>query len=89
MTTITSSEFNQNSSKAQKAAESAPVFITKRGKLSQVLMSYADYQKLAGNRKSALEALTPPPDIAEAMEDIEFEIPPRSKAQRRPVDFED
>ena len=87
MTTITSSEFNQNSSKAQKAAESAPVFITKRGKLSQVLMSYADYQRLTGKQRSAADILRglEHPDVA----DIELDIPPRSKAKRRPVDFGD
>ena len=37
----------------------------------------------------ALEALTPPPELAAALNDIELEIPPRSKAQRRPVDFEE
>lgn len=89
MTTITSREFNQNASKAQKAAETAPVFITRRGELAHVLMNYADYQKFTKQSKSALEALTPPSDIAQAMEDIDFDIPPRSKAQRRPVDFED
>ncbi|MDO5091074.1 MAG: type II toxin-antitoxin system Phd/YefM family antitoxin [Cardiobacteriaceae bacterium] len=85
MTTITNSEFQQDSRKAQKAAETAPVFITKRGKPAQVLMSYADYQKLADKRPSAADTLRalPHPDVA----DIELDIPPRSKAQRRPVEF--
>lgn len=39
--------------------------------------------------KTALEALTPPPELAAALNNIELEIPPRSKAQRRPVDFEE
>ena len=89
MLTISSSEFNQNASKAQKATEDGVVFITNRGKLAQVLMSYADYQKLAGKHQSALEALTPPADIAAGMEDMDFDLPPRSQAQRRPVDFEE
>lgn len=37
----------------------------------------------------ALEALTAPPELAEALADIELDIPPRSKAQRRPVSFAD
>lgn len=37
----------------------------------------------------ALEALTPPPELTEALADIELDIPPRSKAQRRPVSFAD
>ncbi|EHM55633.1 hypothetical protein [Cardiobacterium valvarum] len=39
--------------------------------------------------KTALEALTPPPELAAALNNIELEILPRSKAQRRPVDFEE
>lgn len=86
MTTITSREFNQNASKAQKAAETAPVFITRRGELAHVLMNYAEYQKLTKQSKSAANVLLNlnHPDVA----DIELDIPPRSKAQRRSVDFE-
>jgi hypothetical protein len=39
--------------------------------------------------QTALEALTPPPELAEALADIELNIPPRSKRQRRPVNFAD
>lgn len=39
--------------------------------------------------KTALEVLTPPPELAEALADVEPDIPPRSKAQRRPVNFAD
>ena len=41
MTTITSRYFNQHTSKVQKAAERAPVIITRRGEPSHVLMSIA------------------------------------------------
>ena len=85
MTVITSREFNQNIGKAQKAALNAPVIITKRGNPTFVLMSYTEYErKITPVFKSALEALAPTdPDVA----DIEFELQPRSRGQRRPVEF--
>lgn len=86
MTVMTSREFNQKTSLAQKHAQTAPVIITNRGKPMFVLMKYDDYQQSKPFR-SALEALTPPPEIAEALAEIEFELQPRSRAQRRPVDF--
>lgn len=39
--------------------------------------------------QTALEVLTPPPELAEALADVELDIPPRSKRQRRPVSFAD
>lgn len=110
MTTITSRYFNQHTSKVQKAAERAPVIITRRGEPSHVLMSIADFRRLTGEAvpeqpstprpgslleylmnaepanqwRNAAEMLTPSDP---AVADIELEIPPRSKAQRRPVEF--
>ena len=106
MTTITSRYFNQHTSKVQKAAERAPVIITRRGEPSHVLMSIADFRRLAepaphdvlaylmnadhpaepatSTARNAYEYLTP---SNPAVADTELEIPPRSKAQRRPVEF--
>ena len=83
---MTSREFNQHTYRAQQEAEKSPVVITNRGRPAHVLLSYADYQKLTGGRRSALETLQSLnyPDTAA---DIELEVPPRSKAQRPPVDF--
>ena len=83
---MTSRELNQHTYRAQQEAEKSPVVITNRGRPAHVLLSYADYQKLTGGRRSALEALQSLnyPDTAA---DIELEIPPRSKAQRQPVNF--
>jgi prevent-host-death family protein/antitoxin of toxin-antitoxin stability system len=49
-------------------------------------MTYAEYEKTLQSKsvRSGLDALTPL-DAA----DIELELQPRSRAQRRPVDFED
>ena len=85
MKIITSREFNQNLGKAQKAALTAPVIITNRGEPAFVLMSYTEYEhQTTPVFRSALEALAPSdPDVA----DIEFELQPRSRGQRRPVEF--
>ncbi|STZ76862.1 type II toxin-antitoxin system prevent-host-death family antitoxin [Bergeriella denitrificans] len=88
MQTFSSREFNQRTSQAQKAAQVAPVFITKRGKPDLVLISHAEYLRLAGKKQTMLEALTPPPELAAAMADVDMEIPPRSTAQRPAVEFE-
>lgn len=82
---MTSREFNQNTSLAQKYAQTAPVIITNRGKPAYVPVKYEEFQN-AKPIKSALEALTPPPEIAEALAQIDFETPPRS-TKRRLVDF--
>ncbi|MCF7529116.1 type II toxin-antitoxin system Phd/YefM family antitoxin [Neisseria lisongii] len=87
MQIFSSREFNQRTSQAQKAAATAPVIITHRGVPAQVLLSYADYQKLTGKPQTALEALTPCAELSAELENIEFDLPPRSNTQRPPVDF--
>lgn len=86
MTVMTSREFNQRVSAAQKAAQVAPVIITNRGEPAYVLMSYVEYEKNLHHQTSmsALEALMPRDDA-----DVELELQPRSRGQRRPVDFGD
>ena len=46
VTTFSSREFNQNTSRAKKAAVEGPVFITDRGKPAHVLLSIDDYRRL-------------------------------------------
>lgn len=84
MTTITlsSREFNQNSSGAKKAAEKGPVIITDRGKPAHVLLSFEHYEKLSGKKKSIVELLSMP-----GMEDIEFDPPKLEDDFFRPADF--
>ena len=73
---MTSREFARNTYRAQQEAEKSPFVITNRGRSAHVLLSYAEYQKLTGGRRSALEALQSLnyPDTAA---DIELEISPR------------
>lgn len=86
MTVMTNQEFKQNVSQAQKTAQTEPVIITNRGEPAYVLMTYTEYEKTLQSKsvRSGLDALMPL-DAA----DIELELQPRSRAQRRPVDFED
>ena len=66
VTTLSSREFNQDTSGAKKAARKGPVFITDRGQPAHVLMSIEDYRRLAGGQFSLLEAIvqTGAPDFA-------------------------
>src|SRR6202034_984454 len=60
VTTLSSREFNQDTSRAKKAAQRGPVFITDRGRPAHVLLSIEEYQKLAGRSKTLAEALHMP-----------------------------
>lgn len=81
ITTISSREFNQDTSGAKKAARQGPVFITDRGKPAHVLLSIEDYQKLTGLNADIVDLLVMP----EAA-DIDFETA-RAVITHRPVDL--
>ncbi|WP_373507134.1 type II toxin-antitoxin system Phd/YefM family antitoxin [Thiocapsa sp.] len=81
VTTISSRELDQDIGRAKKAAKHGPVFITDRGKLSHVLLSAEDYQRLAGKRRNLVDALSMP-----SLSEIDFE-PARLTIQSRTVDF--
>ena len=81
ITTLSSREFNQDTSRAKKASSKGPVFITDRGKPAHVLLSMEEYQRLSGQRRSILEALSMP-----GLGDIEFD-PPKLQISIKPVDF--
>ena len=72
-TKLSSREFNQDTSKAKRAAKRGPVIITDRGRPSHVLLSVEDYHKLTEGQKSIVELLGMP----QAAE-VEFD-PPRLK----------
>jgi prevent-host-death family protein len=60
VTTLTSREFNQDTSGAKKAASQGPVFITDRGRPAHVLLTIEDYLRLTGGHMSLAEALAQP-----------------------------
>lgn len=60
ITTLSSREFNQETSEAKRAANNGPVFITDRGKPAHVLLSFEDYQRLTRQRRNIADALAMP-----------------------------
>lgn len=72
ITTLSSREFNQDTSRAKRAAKNGPVFITDRGQRTHVLLSIEEYEKLAGKQKTILDMLAMP-----EVEDIDDFEPPR------------
>ena len=81
ITTISSREFNQDTSRAKKATSEGPVFITDRGKPAHVLLSIEEYRRITGKHRSIADALAMP-----GLTDIEFD-PPRVSIGLRPADF--
>jgi prevent-host-death family protein len=57
ITTLSSREFNQDTSRAKKATLTGPVFITDRGRPAHVLLSIEDYRQLTGGEMTLGEAL--------------------------------
>jgi PHD/YefM family antitoxin component YafN of YafNO toxin-antitoxin module len=79
---ITSREFNQDTGGAKKAAGAGPVYITDRGQPSHVLLTFADYRRLAANQPSIIELLAEPKSV----EDIDLEAP-ASRELAKPARF--
>ena len=80
ITTLSSREFNQDTSRAKKAASKGPVFITDRGKPAHVLLSIDDYRRITGGPRKIADALAMP-----GVEEIEFD-PPRVDVGIRAAD---
>jgi len=81
ITTLSSRKFNQDTSGAKKAAANGPVFITDRGRPAHVLLSFEDYQRLAGGHRKIADALA-----MRGGEATEFD-PPRIIINSRPANF--
>jgi PHD/YefM family antitoxin component YafN of YafNO toxin-antitoxin module len=79
ITTLTSRECDQDTSQAKKAADSGPVFITDRGRPAHVLLSIEEYRRLAGQRRSIIDALA-------SEDEVDFDQP-RSNIAITPPDF--
>ena len=81
ITTLSSREFNQDTSRAKKAAQNGPVFITDRGRPAHVLLTIEDYQRMSAGTASIIDMLAMP-----GVEDIDFE-PGRVGTIFRPADL--
>lgn len=71
ITKLSSRAFNQDTSRAKRAAKKGPVFITDRGLPSHVLLTAEEYERIIGGQKNMADLLAMP----EAAE-IDFD-PPR------------
>ena len=82
ITRLSSREFNQETSRAKRAAKRGPVFITDRGRLSHVLLTAEEYQRITHEQKNAADLLAMP----EAAE-IAFEPARLNRKVLKPADF--
>jgi prevent-host-death family protein len=82
ITTLSSREFNQDTSRAKKAARKGPVFITDRGKPAHVLLSIREYEKITNKRENILDLLAMP-----GVGDFDFDPPRMGDQLIQPVDF--
>lgn len=57
MKVMTSREFNQDVSRAKRAARTAPVFVTDRGKPTHVLVSIDAFRRMSGERETIVDLL--------------------------------
>lgn len=71
VTTLSSREFNQDVSRAKRAADAGPVLITDRGAPAYVLLSHEAYQRLVSEEPGIRQLLDQP-----GTEALDFE-PPR------------
>ena len=81
ITTLSSRQFNQDASKAKKAAEGGPVIITDRGRPAHVLLTFDDYRRMTGGRTKIADLLAMP-----GIEEVEIDTP-RSRDLARPADL--
>lgn len=79
ITTLSSREFNQNISRARKAASHGPVVITDRGRPAHVLLSIDDYRRITGKQESIVELLAAPKTAA-----FDFTPPRLERLHREP-----
>ncbi len=82
ITTMSSREFNQDASRAKRAAAEGPVFITDRGHPAHVLLTYEAYQALQGEQLSLYDALRQKEEG-----DFDFQAPRMGDDISRPADF--
>lgn len=82
ITTLSSREFNQDTSGAKQAARGGPVFITDRGRPAHVLMTIEDYEALTGGPMSLAEAVR-----QKGVADFEFTPPRISGVLAEPADL--
>ncbi len=81
-TTLSSREFNQDVSRAKRAAEDGPVIITDRGQPAYVLLRHDAYRRLAGGGPNILDLLA-----QSEGPDVDFDPPKLADGIFRPADL--
>ena len=81
ITTLSSRQFNQDASKAKKAAEAGPVINADRGRPAHVLLTFDDYRRITGGRTRIADWPAMP-----GIEDVEIDIP-RARDLAQPADL--
>lgn len=81
--TVSSRAFNQDPTAVKRAALFSPVQITERGKVSHVLVSIEQYQKLTNSSENIVDLLAMPEN-----RNIEFEPPKLNGSSIKPVEFD-
>ena len=82
ITRLSSRDFNQDVSRAKRAADEGPVIITDRGEPAYVLMRHDAYRRLLSGGPTIRKLLELP-----GVEDIEFELPRLGGGIFRPADL--
>jgi PHD/YefM family antitoxin component YafN of YafNO toxin-antitoxin module len=82
ITTFSSREFNQDASRAKRAASKGPVFITDRGRPAHVLLSISEYRKIIDKHENIVDLLAMPKAA-----EIAFEAPRLGDEVIRPADL--
>jgi prevent-host-death family protein len=77
ITTLSSRQFNQDASKAKKAAKSGPVFITDRGRPAHVLLTFSEYKKITRGRTKIADLLAMPGAEGHELEIPQWRDPPQ------------
>lgn len=91
--TVTSREFNQDTARSKRAAAAGPIFVTTRGKVSHVLMTKQEFDRLRNNSPLLGEENKSRNSLAEALADVspdgdfDFEFP-EFKDRFEGVDFD-
>ena len=82
ITTMSAREFNQDVSKAKKAANEGPVFVTDRGRPSHVLLTIDEYQRITGSQASIVELLA-----MAGVDSIDLDVPRLGGPVAKPIDL--
>ncbi len=82
ITTMSAREFNQDVSKAKKAANEGPVFVTDRGRPSHVLLTIDEYQRITGSQASIVELLA-----TAGVDSIDLDVPRLGGPVAKPIDL--